>query len=1055
MIMTKPYGTFCLAGLLLGSLLCLAAAPVDPGARRISLGGEWKFAPEVAGEGLREGWAAPGYDDSAWAGLVAGTGWKQQEISHSGFGWYRKSIEVPESYRGMPLTLCFGEICYDDDVYFNGVRVGGLHGPYKYRNLAKREYAVPESLIRFGEKNLVAVRAWGMLGEGVEGNRFGLTEGPFQAVFDPLQVMLRRTDKPNAGPCAPQMFDLSDAQPGMTFEVIMSFANASLRSHSVRASYRLTDFYGTELLRGTASVRTGEGPVFQAIIPVDRETARRIYLAGRFCASAQITDIRGHLLQERTDTVDRISFHDRETRILPVQYDGIFHETPYGRLRLVDEIDCSQDIATDPHPYMQSGFDDRQQYRTPGSPVEVKVSEVLGRKARESGFGWFAYRIGRGKLRPHACYLVRVEYPEDKPRYCPLEILVGENYQNVAWRSGISSDNPYDNWPLSGRWEWFDTIVPLDDETSGTSGANGASTQGGFWVYVMNKRNYPSYFPLFEGGPAVARIRLYELDQANAPVIRYPDNAPRRVLMLDWERQPLMEPEDVVGYSRLMGYNAVSPVVMKWAFMNYADPIPGYDTYNDDAQGYWDKLATPPGSVPGASVPGRKSIHSRYLEATSRAGMGYIPRIEYGGSYELPEEARAVDGEGRPAKPNRFAPWCGDLLHPAVYDDFSRLLDSLIGKNAARNPQMLGILWRIRSDRMPISYSRSDISLFTAETAVKPPQGLTDRELAIWASQGAAAARYTVWWHRKRAEFHGRIAQRLASYRPGMKLWFYNWDNDKFSLGMHDFTGWDFLGKAARMAESDPEGALEMYRDNIEKRKRFTTDDYLEMMRTGNLGVKTQGYLPHHGVRPWLYRDIPGVALLAPVNARYTAEAADFLNYFRTAEGLSVSNPVVYDETCSRFINPKYEGNMSVPGGAQFSMALELLSWFHGDARMLTFTSYTYARGFAGAHRRFAQAFLALPAIDGKSIGTSDPDICIRVYCTDGAVYVGVASKSYEAKKIKVAIPVAEMSRTTMTEVTDQVTGLRVPVKNEGERICFEVDSEPMQLHAFRMAQTN
>ena len=227
------------------------------------------------------------------------------------------------------------------------------------------------------------------------------------------------------------------------------------------------------------------------------------------------------------------------------------------------------------------------------------------------------------------------------------------------------------------------------------------------------------------------------------------------------------------------------------------------------------------------------------------------------------------------------------------------------------------------------------------------------------------------------------------------------------------------------------------------------------MMRTGNLGVKTQGYLPHHGVRPWLYRDIPGVALLAPVNARYTAEAADFLNYFRTAEGLSVSNPVVYDETCSRFINPKYEGNMSVPGGAQFSMALELLSWFHGDARMLTFTSYTYARGFAGAHRRFAQAFLALPAIDGKSIGTSDPDICIRVYCTDGAVYVGVASKSYEAKKIKVAIPVAEMSRTTMTEVTDQVTGLRVPVKNEGERICFEVDSEPMQLHAFRMAQTN
>lgn len=130
--------------------------------------------------------------------------------------------------------------------------------------------------------------------------------------------------------------------------------------------------------------------------------------------------------------------------------------------------------------------------------------------------------------------------------------------------------------------------------------------------------------------PAIARIRLYELDATNVPVIRYPDDTPRRVLMLDWERQPLMEPADVVGYCRLMGYNAVSPVVMKWAMMNYADPVPGYDSYNDDAQGYWDKLSTSSDGVPRAAVPGRKSIHARYLEATARVGMGYVPRIEYG-----------------------------------------------------------------------------------------------------------------------------------------------------------------------------------------------------------------------------------------------------------------------------------------------------------------------------------------------------------------------------------------------------------------------------------------
>ena len=97
--MKRINSSVCLAGLLLGSLLLLAAAPVPCGVRRIGLGGTWKFAPEYAGEGLRDGWASPGFDDSDWIGLEAGTGWKQQGVSHAGFGWYRKRIEVPETFR--------------------------------------------------------------------------------------------------------------------------------------------------------------------------------------------------------------------------------------------------------------------------------------------------------------------------------------------------------------------------------------------------------------------------------------------------------------------------------------------------------------------------------------------------------------------------------------------------------------------------------------------------------------------------------------------------------------------------------------------------------------------------------------------------------------------------------------------------------------------------------------------------------------------------------------------------------------------------------------------
>lgn len=1055
MIMKYPYRLLQTLGGLLGVLWLCAAAPVPPALHRIDLDGIWRFAPEPAdGVSCRQ-WASPGFDDGAWRELRSDAGWKQQGVEHSGFGWYRKWIDIPDDCRGIPLSLTFGEICYDDDVFFNGVRIGGLRGPYKYCNLISRLYAVPDSLIRFGEKNLVAVRAWGMLGEGVEGDRFGLASGRCEARFDPLQVQLRRTDRPGDRPCHPALFDLSDAQWGMTFEVIQHLDPSLPVAAGRSVIYRLSDLYGSELLKGKTSLVQTERGLPEVVIPVDSLTARRIGLAGRFLASSQVFGPGGELLAQRTDTVDHLSFAARDTMRLPECFQGVVHDTPYGRLRLVDEIDCAREVALDPHPYMQSGFDPRQQYATPGSPVEMNTPQILGRKARESGYGWFAYRIGRGKLKPHTCYLVRIEYPEDKPRYCPIEIQTGENYQNVAWRSGVSPQSPYDNWPLSGQWCWFDTIVPLDDETTGTSGANGASSLAGFWIYVMNKYNPPAYFPLFEGGPAVARIRLYELEERHLPVIRYPEAAPRRILMLDWERQPLMEPRDVVEYARQMGYNAVAPVIMKWAMMNYADPVPGYESYNDDSRGYWDKLVTPAGEMPRAAVPDRKSIHVRYLEATARTGMGYIPRIEYGGSELLPVEARAIDGEGNDAKPNRFAAWCGDLLHPATFADFSRLLDSLVGKYAARNPQLLGVLWRIRSDRMPISYSRADIEMFVRETGTTPSGTVSDRELARWASQGAAASAYTDWWHRKRAEFQGRVARLLDGYRPDLKLWFYNWDNDKFSLGMHDFTGWDFLGPAVRLAQKDPQRVREMYLRNIEKRDRYTTEDYLEMMRTGNLGVKSQGYLPHHGLRPWLYRDIPGVSLFAPINALYTARDSVFLNYFRTAEGLSVSNPVVYDEACSRFINPKFEGNMSIPAGAPFSMALELLSWFHGDARTLTYTTYTYARGFAAAHRRFAQAFLALPAICGECVDAGDPDTRIRIYRTPKAVYLGVASKSYVSKTIRVSVPLDKITPSGPVSVEDMVCGGKVPVDCTGKQLRFDIESGPMQLHAFRITEVN
>jgi hypothetical protein len=1014
-------------------------------AKKIDLSGEWKFKTEKDDEGIQECWYSAHYNDTQWTKIQTGKSWNEQGISHAGFGWYRKRIIVPMGNKSVPLVLHLGEIIYDDDVYFNGQKVGGLSGPYKYKNLINREYTIPISLIKYGEENVIAIRAWGMLGNGTEGSRFGLAQKPFISA-DPLAVTLQRTDKLNAVECEPGLFDISDGQQNLKFNIINKIQTPECDKILTNVIYSLFDYYDNELNSGSISNSVSTNGITKVTVPVDQLTAQKLYFSGRFKVYLSGKDSKGNTLFEHTQEVDRLAYTSRDNLSLPDIFRKVIHDTPYGQLRLIDEIDCSRDVMLDDHPYMQSGFDDRQQYKTPGSPVEVDVNEILGKKARESENGWFAYRIGRGKLQAHKTYLVRIEYPEDKPRYCPIEIQTGESYMDIGWKTGVSEDNPYDNWPLSGKYQWFDAIVPLDNTTTGTSGANGANSEHGFWIYFMNKGNSPGYFPLYKGGPAISKIRLYEIDsEKNAPAIIKPEGLPERVLMCDWERQALINPDDATRYCKLMGYNAVSPVVMKWHDMNYASPLTGYNSYNVDKRGYWNQLNFDPKTGAKEAIPGKTSVHDNFLEATKKHGINYIPRVEYGGSLNLSKDARAISADGKLAKPSRFADWCSDLLHPEVYDDFKVLLDSLIHKNIKKYPQIKGVLWRIRCDRMPISYSAYDIALFAKETNTTAPNNLSDTELANWASTADIGAKYADWWHQKRADFHARLGKLLQSYRTDLKMYYYNWDNDKFSLGMTDFTGWDFLTNAVKIGKTNPDSALNLYLKNMEARKKMNGTDYINMMKSGRLGIK-QCTLPHHGMRPYLYKDVKGFAVFAPVNSLYTANNQDYLEYFETKEGIAISNPAVYDESFGRFINPKYECNEVVPGGPTFSMALELLSYFHTDANTITFTTYTCGRGFAEAHRRFAQAYLALPAIKSELQQGTDQDVRIRRYDSKNGIYVGVASKSYQEKSIKIELKNITGKNPT---VIDLVSGKTIPSTKSGHTLKFEINSGAMELNSF------
>lgn len=1008
----------------------------------IPLLGAWRFAPDPAGEGLAKGWQQAGFADADWRTLESGKPAEDQDVRWSGWAWFRQRLVVPAACAGQAMRLRLAAFSYDDEVFVNGVRVGGINGPYRYKDVEERCYIVPASVLKPGQENSIAIHLWGVDGRGQEKERNnGLVAGPWSAEFDPWRPHLRPAGGEPAQELPAEGFDISAGQQGRPCELVFRLPK-EVAPEGGRLRFALMDWYGKLIRDGEVPLQAGADALLRGVVPLDAAAARALYLRGRFRANLVATAADGTPLYGDVQEVDPLGYAGRDGLQLP-ELPATEHDTPLGRLRLVDEIDAATAALAEPHPYMEAGFDHKQDHQIPGSAMQSAVREILGRKACEPGYGWVAWRVGRGRLKLHQPYLLRIEYPEDKPRYGPIEIETGLNYMGVGWRNGVSPDDPYDNWPLSGKWEWFDTVVVPDERTAGGGGACSSDGSLGFWVYVANKLKPQRYFDQYQGGPAIGRIRLYELDAAkHAPAIRLPEGLPQRTLMFDWERQAMNCPGDMVQYAKLMGYTAIAPVILKWGPQMWGEPLRGYGAYNADPRGYWvSHNPDPKSGEVTAPLPGTPSMHAAWLDATRGSGVRYMPRIEYGGSAELPVGARAVGGDGEKATPNRFAQWSANLLNPATWDDLKRTVDHLFKAQAAGNPQLMGMLWRIRCDRMQISFGRSDLELFARETGTKLP-ALGNKDLADWASGGEISGAYRTWWLQKRADFHARLRDLLKSYRPDLGLWYFNWDSDKWSLGLPDRNSAASFAEVARSRIGMLPWA---YANDVALRRRFTGEDYARMLRTGQI-FGCFGWGVDYALDGAPYKGMPGVSLFVPVDYRYLGDCPEYLNAAPTGEGVAVSHCVSYDENGSRTLNPKFEGHMVIPGGPDYAMAFEVMAWAHADARTLTYTAYTFGRGFAGPHRRFAQAFLALPAVAGETVAQPDRELRIRRYPTATGLYVGVANLAMAGRTVEVALP-GEWKAAPV--VTDLVGGAPVPCKLEGGVLRFAVASGPMALDAF------
>jgi hypothetical protein len=142
----------------------------------IDITGNWKFINQDGSE-----FADPGLDDKNWSTVVVPGIWENQGFpDQDGYGWYRKTVFLPDALKRETLILFIGAIDDADEVYFNGEKVGstGRFPGEEYRDYnqrfynRERFYYIPGDIPRWGTENTIAIRVYDSGGEG------GIHRGP-------------------------------------------------------------------------------------------------------------------------------------------------------------------------------------------------------------------------------------------------------------------------------------------------------------------------------------------------------------------------------------------------------------------------------------------------------------------------------------------------------------------------------------------------------------------------------------------------------------------------------------------------------------------------------------------------------------------------------------------------------------------------------------------------------------------------------------------------------------------------------------------------------------
>ena len=722
---------------------------------------------------------------------------------------------------------------------------------------------------------------------------------------------------------------------------------------------------------------------------------------------------------------------------------------PFGRVRLVDEVDCS---TTDPGHH----------FREDPSGVST-VETILGRPCRvlrptENESSYMAFRLGKWRLlKPGALYVLAIDYPEDEPR--SVIVMNSGNETSRGFHTGTTvgdalhpkyvNNNPESlHVPLSGRYETWTLCFHLHDRFPDLrflrgKGDRPLTADDGFDVAVaqFSARNDPT-----SRGVAVSSIRLYEVadDKALAmPLHLPPSPLPRRRIFwreemadgviqsdketergvknrLDWYRFKVTQ-------MRLLGINTFSKDLLEFGACQHWDSTP----YGGNEWVYFDRFT--------------KDLWPQIVALMGSCGFDVLPYYEYSGS----KGSRGLGGQRRCKPLTRddaytHISWVesanADITDPETYDDFKKMLDLTVIRLKDR-AEFAGIWLRPRW-QLPMSFSDTTRDRFAhdanGDRSVSRADLIGDSELL---------ARYEQWWYEKRRDFLVAMQAHLRQHgiddpvvlftaecgEPGTS--FPTWEK---RLVTDDVDTWkQILAQPKHIIDNKPVVPFPVQRV-IQDRL------YLEALLAAPMNWGR--WEVHHAnppADPQRYAKTPGVLMTHCINRSYTAALPDTFDAFRTSSQLAVVRHHSLNENMmfDRKDQPKLGYFVAdVERAGPHCMMAEALAVANGAPTMIGYLmGNNFGRGFPHYVRQFNAAFLALPALPSRVLpdASPDPDVVVRQIDTkqNGTYFAVVNTAKTEKRRARLHLPVQSV-------LQDAAAGAPLPLQEGAVQLDF---------HAFQL----